>query len=65
MESQKVVLLGARVDSGLERVARIKAAQMGISKSELIRRAVVDFLIQVEREIEPATLAGAEVVGNG
>lgn len=41
---QRFVLLNARVAPSLDRQARIAAAMRGISKSELIRRALTDWL---------------------
>ncbi len=47
---QKIEFVSARFEFGLARQARIEAARRNISRSELLRQAVTEFLRALEND---------------
>ena len=52
----KTKIISTPMPGDLERKARITAAHVGISRAELVRRALVDYLERLTRSTEMATV---------
>jgi hypothetical protein len=55
MKQQTVIFVTAPFPAYLEKQARIEAAKQGVSRAQLVRLAVVEFLKKLEAQPAPAS----------